>query len=230
MQVETQSMDPRIAAIYYRDYRHKVRAHREERRKKLEAEAKAAGRELGRIRIETTRMEKEDEELLAAYRALSRGQRILNINSVFRNCGLTEMHLPELALARADWTNCHIHSVNNEWVVFSSESYLGWRGLPSTKQIRLHRSLFDESVWNTRVRMDKKLRSLPYKAIVPTIPAHLRPTGDLSDYHILWEAKWEPIPPVDPILLQKIGETTYIVLAQWDLTPIEQAVLEGRLT
>lgn len=43
------------------------------------------------------------------------------------------------------------------------------------------------------------------------------------------EAQWRPVPPVDPFLLKHLGGTLYVVLAQWDLTPLEQAVLAGRL-
>jgi hypothetical protein len=67
------------------------------------------------------------------------------------------------------------------------------------------------------------------KALIPAIPAHLRPADDLANYHILWEAKWEPTAPVDPLLLKRLTDNIYVILAQWDLTPIEQAILEDRL-
>jgi hypothetical protein len=55
----------------------------------------------------------------------------------------------------------------------------------------------------------------------------LRP-DDLTHYHILWEAEWTFRAPGDPILLSKINDTMYAVVAQWDLTPLEQLVLESR--
>lgn len=42
--------------------------------------------------------------------------------------------------------------------------------------------------------------------------------------------EWAPVPPTDPFLLRHLGGTLYVVLAQWDLTPLEKAVLAGRLT
>jgi hypothetical protein len=65
------------------------------------------------------------------------------------------------------------------------------------------------------------------EAIVPTIPPDLRPPHALRGYHILWEAAWTPTPPSDPVLLKSLGGPLYAVLAQWDLTPLERAVLRG---
>lgn len=219
MNVETMQMDSRIAAIYYRDYRHKVRAHREERKKKLGEEAKAAGKELGRIRIAKTRMEREDEELMRAYRALAQGQRILNLPTIMRRAGVNTQNQPNLAIARANWKDCYFHANNNGHAVFSSEDWLGWRRAKNHAVIKFPTNMYPQATRNLTHRL---------KALVPAIPAHLRPSGDLGEYHILWEPKWEPVAPADPLLLKQVSETIYIVLAQWDLTPIEQAVLEGR--
>lgn len=72
----------------------------------------------------------------------------------------------------------------------------------------------------------RRLRDLT--AIVPIIPANLRPAKALHRYVILWEADWEAV-PVDPMLLRHLHGDLYVVLAVWDLTPVERAVLNGRL-
>jgi hypothetical protein len=67
---------------------------------------------------------------------------------------------------------------------------------------------------------------------VPSVPPQFRPTGALSDYHILFEAEWQRVPPVDPMLLKQIGHAEsplFVVLAAWDLSPLEQAVLRAKL-
>lgn len=72
-----------------------------------------------------------------------------------------------------------------------------------------------------------------YKAAVPPIPFHLRPNGDASNYFILWEVeKWKeaylpPSAPGDPFLLERIAHPIYVVVAQWDLTELEQRLLES---
>ena len=45
---------------------------------------------------------------------------------------------------------------------------------------------------------------------------------------ILWEAEWETVPR-DPLLLRHLAGGLYAVMASWDLTPLERAVLKGRL-
>lgn len=70
-----------------------------------------------------------------------------------------------------------------------------------------------------------------YTTTVPAVPFHLRPK-DLENYFILWEvAKWEQYPqptaPGDPLLLKRIAHPVYVVVAQWDLTELEQRILES---
>ena len=73
--------------------------------------------------------------------------------------------------------------------------------------------------------------SWPYvEAPLPGIPLHLRPKRGLENYHILWEAEWERRPPGDPMLLRRIGKSdAWLVVAAWDITPVEQAVLATRM-
>jgi hypothetical protein len=73
-----------------------------------------------------------------------------------------------------------------------------------------------------------------YAATVPEVPFHLRPPEeDLEKYFILWEvAEWRsvyhpPRAPADPLLLERIVHPIYVVVAQWDLTELEQRLLEA---
>ena len=65
------------------------------------------------------------------------------------------------------------------------------------------------------------------RAIVPQVPAPLRPNSHLRNYHILWEAEWDGV-PTDPALLKHLGGDLYALLAVWDLSPLERAVLAGQ--
>lgn len=73
----------------------------------------------------------------------------------------------------------------------------------------------------------RKFRDL--EAVVPLIPANLRPMNALNRYVLLWEAVWVKRPPIDPLLLRHLHGSLYAVFAAWDLTPLERAVLAGRL-
>ena len=84
--------------------------------------------------------------------------------------------------------------------------------------------------------MGQQREGEPYEvtgfALVPAVPADIRPdVGQLKDWHIPWEVdKWFersqiPEPPRDPLLLRKIRGELFQVLAEWDLTEIERAVM-----
>ena len=69
----------------------------------------------------------------------------------------------------------------------------------------------------------------PLRALVPTVPPRLRPAGNLDSYHVLFEPEWQGDPePADPALLKHIGGDLWAVVATWDLTPLEAAVLGQR--
>jgi hypothetical protein len=71
------------------------------------------------------------------------------------------------------------------------------------------------------------------ETIVPIIPAKIMNplrSHKLENYHILWEVDaWKPIPPRDPMLLKRITPNMFCVLATWNLTELERAVIRGRI-
>lgn len=222
MLVQTIQMDPRIARIHYADYRKRCRANRERRKAAAAAEFESTIR---KARVELSRMEKEDEQLLQAYRALYRGQQLIDLPKVLAGGGLDSKRLPKLAVIRADVEKCHL-AIEGGRVYFLHEhhSYI-WKLKQSdglSFGTPMPRELIDTSWRNSN--------SYPNRAtaLVPSIPPQLRP-DDLSKYFILWEAEWEAKAPVDPLLLSRVNDTLFAIVAQWDLTPLEQRVLEGRL-
>ena len=70
------------------------------------------------------------------------------------------------------------------------------------------------------------------ETITPVVPAKiLNPlrSHKLENYHILWEVEDWRLIPKDPMLLKRITPNMFCVLATWDLTPLERAVIKGRL-
>jgi hypothetical protein len=58
----------------------------------------------------------------------------------------------------------------------------------------------------------------------------VRPRRGIENHHVLWEAIWQPAPPVDPMLPRRIGEADlWVVCAAWELTEVERAVLASRV-
>jgi hypothetical protein len=225
MNVETMSMDPRIARIHYKDYMAACREHRKQREVKRAERAHQIHQDLYKVRLERTQMEKEDQMLLKAYRELARGNRILDIDKTIDAAGLNKDRLPKLAVCRADAERCWVNTGQNPVVNFQSKRYARSKHEFVSLKMPSKFAELDDNRW----RQSNNYPALwNVTALVPTIPPTFRPEN-LADYHILWEAEWEKKAPVDPILLKHIDGRFYTVVAQWDLTPLERSVLETRL-
>lgn len=227
MNVETIQVDAQTARRHYSIYLKAARRHRAAREARRLERAQQIHKELYRVRVEKTQLEREDEMLLQGYRELVRGKQIIDIHQVVGKAGLNERKLPRLAVMRADHQRCRITVRGPDYLKFQSPRE-SWKSENYTEiklaDQRMYAELFDSS-W----RKSNGYNQLhEVEALVPTIPPHLRPDV-LKDYYILWEAEWKRAAPVDPMLLSKINDRFYTVVAQWDLTPLERSVLEGRL-
>ena len=159
-----------------------------------------------------------DEEIARVYKAIEQGRMVIRALASIAAAGLGDDGLPKLAIVRADAEQCHLHLRSDGGARFATKPWsrdAHWRtyvdvpagSFPEARKIGRH-----------------------YAAMTPLVPIHLRPRRGLANYHILFEAEWRPIPPKDPMLLQRVGRSDlWIVRAAWDLTEIERAVLAGRL-
>ncbi len=173
-----------------------------------------AGAELEKYQGATT---VEDQLIQRAYRAMKKGKRLLDLHDSFKLAGADELGRPKIAIGRADWPTVEFQMWNgNDYASFSKLDSR-W----STKSIRIPRSAL------LGVHAKQGEGQLRLRAITPTIPPKFRPSpSNLKKYFILWEAEWKDV-PVDPLLLQHLGGTLYLVLAAWDLTAVERSVLRG---
>lgn len=175
----------------------------------------------------------EDQAMMRGYKALSKGQQLIRLSETVI-AGGTEVFcwrrerekyattVPRLAVARASAIHVWTYGVNRSGEV---EMRTKREVAPSNRKDRTIVSFArDESREQPRNWGNPAIR-----AIVPSIPPALRPAHSLDGYHILFEAEWgiDPQPPVDPALLKQVGGDLYAVVAVWDLSPLEQAVLAG---
>lgn len=155
----------------------------------------------------------EDEAIMRVYREIARGRVVVQAFESIRRAGWNAEAFPKLALTRADVIRCECDPSATEVKFYDARGngkrarYVV-RGMPERPDIR-------ES-WRRGV------------ATVPLIPLHLRPKHSLANYSILWEADWHQAPH-DPLLLRWLRADLWIVLAAWDLTAVERAVLEQRV-
>jgi hypothetical protein len=150
-----------------------------------------------------------------AYLAMSKGKAIIDVIHAFEVAGLDEKNRPKLAIARADVTKiryeCYNEKQEPKFLPIPHISYQARFTLPS----RFYKAgVGGES----------------HQAVVPSIPPRFYPgPSALTKYWILWEPEWHQV-PADPLLLRKlVGTNLYVVVAAWDLTEVEMAVLRGRL-
>jgi hypothetical protein len=153
----------------------------------------------------------EDRQIMTAYREIARGKMVVMAIESIRQAGRFDSGLPKLALARADLRQVHCFA-GYEYVQFSKPSR--WNSGTTT------------AYWKVD-RMPRANETVAGNATVPLIPLNLRPKFDLKNYHILFEADWVKA-PVDPLLLRRLKGDLWLVLAAWELTAVERAVLEQR--
>jgi hypothetical protein len=152
-----------------------------------------------------------DAEIASIYKRIAQGKTVIRALESIRTTGLNAEGFPKLAICRADMPTCF-------WRPYTGKCTFGER----YGRVRSRKT----------IAMDwPGLNSMKYEAeaVVPLIPVHLRPRRGMANYHILWEAEWTKRYPVDPFLLRRFGGDAWLVVAAWDLTDVERAVMAGRL-
>jgi len=161
-------------------------------------------------------IEKEYESAIKGYREMARGRPLVDITEVFLRCPFDVEGYPKLAIGRADKKRVTFSARGDLWC-FSCDSQHSWNKPSST-------NIFIEPPSGA---LEKSSRY----AQIPLVPANVRPEHALKNYHILWEVeKWHnnrPPPDRDPYLLKHIFGSLYAVIAEWDLTDLEMAIMKG---
>lgn len=214
----------------YNEARRAQREYAASVRKLRQARLDKAEGNLARARLTKTAIEREDEALKKAYAAIATGKRVFNMNTVLRDAGLFEgTHMPKIAIVRADAQTVQFRRAGGGDACRFVGSRRGYPHDIESKHTMFAQSLFGEKVtWNWR--RDRNIWQIEqYAALVPFIPPRFRP-AKLEDYFIMWEPLWKKAPPTpDPFLLRPLGSGLFAVVAQWDMTPLEQSILEGRI-
>jgi hypothetical protein len=173
-----------------------------------------------------------DWEIQRTYDLLRKGKVIIRALESIKQAGLNREFLPKLALTPASATACHLARYQDGKIVMSPHG----RWSRKTRHVlnfkentfNFPRESFPLVTWGSN-RQLRESRS-DHEAQVPIIPVHLRPKRGLENYHVLWEAEWERLPPRDPYLLRRIGKADlWLVVAHWDLTEVERAALSTRV-
>ena len=186
----------------------------------IEMPAEQAREKLAAYRAQLQRRADAEYEMAAAgYKALADGKVLINLTDTLHRGGLGSDYRPRLAVSRADRREVEF-TWDSGRAAFDTRGWRGRRG----NNLTLLFPWPNGQTWGHRGF-----------AMVPMVPADVRPNVDMRDCFILWEVeKWADRsafarPDRDPYLLRHIAGDLYAVLAQWDLTELERAVMAERI-
>lgn len=169
-------------------------------------------------------------QLKRAYRAASKGYKIIDIYQAFEKTGLKSNGTPKLAVVRADASIVYFHKRDEGAGIFSRHPRVReWQRQEQRSDIELPAQTFPNWVDAQGKPQSQFEWKMGIQTNVPIIPAHLLPDKGLENYYILFEVdKWSPVAKVrDPYLLERVNDNTFIVLAEWDVTEVEAIVMRG---
>jgi len=152
----------------------------------------------------------EDVEMRRMYKAAASGKPIIDVSRVWKETGLKDSY-PRIALARAEWKECHFSKWDKEF-----------RDSARSLRAREHWIRIPNDAWDWQ-QVAQRDAMTP----VPFMPPSVRPKRWLQSYHILFEVeKWTKY-PADPFLLKHITGWLFVVEAEWELTELERSLLSG---
>lgn len=178
------------------------------------------------------RMLDEYKAIRDGYAELAKGHTLIDIKTALQLAGLDEKNRPKLAIVQAGQKWCYLHRSHSA----SSGRYSHFRNeQPNQKNGVVN---LPPDVWPALTgawRDDTHKEWMPARferwlgAVAPIVPPRFLPRDSLSNYFIIFEPVWQKVPSPDPILCKRLNATTFAAVAQWDLTPVELMVLQGRL-
>ncbi len=180
-----------------------------------------------------TRKAKEYNALRRAYRALSKGYKVIDIYKAFEDTGLGADGRPKLAIVRADAKQVYFTKLADGAGRFSRHVPSNWQRHEIATDVNLPQGIFarwkvidpakTDAAWGNIFEAESTTN-------VPIVPAEVAMPKAPENYYILFEVdKWSKIAPVrDPYLLERINDNSFIVLAEWMVTPVEALIMRSR--
>lgn len=169
----------------------------------------------------------EDLAVLKSTKAILAGKTVIRLADAVKSGGVDNRGLPKIAISRADDTfvRCKSWGTRCQMVGMTARNdhARDWNRKRGSWWSRIEQAQPRGFQFDLGGRIVDNVEAT---AMVPSIPPAHRPAPSMyPNYYVLFEAVWENVPPVDPALLAPLGGGLFVVVAQWDLTEIERAVL-----
>lgn len=177
-------------------------------------------------------------DMKRVYGHMHHGGKVIDIYSVFNSDQLKENGDLKIAICRANAKKCYLNKIESGAAIFSAKPF------PRNRWVSEPRKTYKD-VWLPPGSIDWKLRNpkgerrywnilnREQNTLVPMIPPHIlveELKRSLGAYYILWEVEdWKQEPPTDPILLKKLTSNLFGVMATWELTDLERAIIKAHI-
>lgn len=148
----------------------------------------------------------QDRKIMQAYKSIAHGGKIINLKETMEAGGFDDLGRPRLAICCAAATKTNLR---------------GWAG---STEFRWNHRYYDRSSMRVVGFGHGKNEYIEAWATTPYIPPYIR-RARMAQYLVLWEATWMDVPKGDPFLLEKIDDNLFRIVAGWDITPLEAAIL-----
>lgn len=183
-------------------------------------------------------------DMLKVYGHFKHGGKIIDIYEAFKKAGLKKKSaLPRIAIVVATAKMCYLYKRPRGAGIFSDHRKTrSWdiRAVKTRGDIEFPSNTFKWRFVEGRTEgssMYAYAEPHNVKTVAPIIPAKILASpqvrAKLSNYHIIFEVEtWEKArlrPPRDPILVKMLTPNLAGILGTWDLTPLERAIIRGRL-
>ena len=181
--------------------------------------------------------DKTYRDLQRAYGHMKHGGKIIDVHKAISEAGLNEKGNPLVAVCRADAKICYITKNTDGSAIFSGKRPARWGAPVPRKTYGEIRIVSDSFEWKnprgTKAKYNSEIQRRICSTIMPLIPPAIlidKVRYALKNYFLLWEVEsWDLVPPVDPMLLKRLNDTLFCVLATWDLTELERAIIKANI-
>jgi hypothetical protein len=182
------------------------------------------------------RADDEYRRVEAAYEAAAKGRPLVVLSQVFETVPRDGKARPKLAICRADQVEVR-YKRESRHEQFDCPHVWQWnrRGrVPNGGSISVPRPESQRGMIRHSGGFEHDIAWPSGYSLVPMVPPSVRDGHDLSQRFVLWEVEqWadhphSAQPDRDPYLLQHISDDLYAVVGEWDLTPLEQAIMRDR--
>jgi len=175
-------------------------------------------------------------DLMAVYGHLKHGGKIVDVYEAFHKAGLKEEH-PKFAIVSFDARWCYLYKKMNGGAIFSNENKGRWdvHAVKGNGDVELPPDTYE---WQREEDKREIVGGTRFKTVAPMVPPRVVNIASAKltpqHYHVIFEPEvWAkskvPRPPGDPILVKRLTPNIFGVVATWDLTKLERAVIRGRL-